>query len=109
MAYPQALSGLSTREQIADTVVRGCLAFDSNDKPLFESVWAAGPDIALDINGNVMKGLENMNKNCFDRVGPMVCVLQLFLAISSANCKILSTNVLPDSFPWKEESVPGQH
>jgi hypothetical protein len=71
MAYPQSLSGLSTREQITDTIVRACLGLDSNDKALWESAWAADPDITLDINGNVMKGLEDMNKNCFDGIGPM--------------------------------------
>jgi len=71
MAYPQSLSGLSTREEIADTIIRACLGLDSNDKALWESAWAADPDISLDINGNVMKGLENFNKNCFDGIGPM--------------------------------------
>ena len=71
MAYPQTLSGLSTREEIADTIVRACLALDSNNKALWDSVWAADPDITLDINGNVMKGLESITKNCFDGIGPM--------------------------------------
>ena len=71
MAYPQSLSGLSTREEITDTVVRACLALDSNNKSLWESAWASDPDISLEINGNVMKGMESLNKNCFDGIGPM--------------------------------------
>ena len=71
MAYPQSLTGLSTREEIADTRVRACLGFDSNNKALWESAWAADPDISMDINGNVMKGMDDMNKNCFDNIGPM--------------------------------------
>ncbi|KIM93648.1 hypothetical protein OIDMADRAFT_137385 [Oidiodendron maius Zn] len=71
MAYPQSLGVLSTREEITDLVVRACLGFDSNDKPLWESVWAESPDIIFEINGNVMKGIDEMNKNCFDIVGPM--------------------------------------
>lgn len=71
MAYLKSLSGLSTREEITDLVVRACLGFDSNDKLLWESVWAESPDITLEINGNVMKGIDEMNKNCFNNVGPM--------------------------------------
>jgi hypothetical protein len=71
MVYPPSLSGLSTREQIADTIVRACLGLDSNNKALWESAWAADPDIALEISGNVMQGMENINKNCFDGIGPM--------------------------------------
>ena len=71
MAYPLSLSGLSEREEITDTVVRALLGLDSNDKFLWESAWALDSDIILDINGNVLKGLENINKGCFDKVGPM--------------------------------------
>jgi hypothetical protein len=71
MAYPQSLSGLSTREQIADLVVRACLGIDSNDKALFESAWAADPEIALGLSGNMMTGMEAINRDGFDRVGPL--------------------------------------
>ncbi|RFU25213.1 hypothetical protein B7463_g11127, partial [Scytalidium lignicola] len=69
-AHPQSLSGLSTREEITDTVVRAFLDLDSNDRTLWESAWAADPDIALDINRNIMRSLENIN-SCLDSVGLM--------------------------------------
>jgi SnoaL-like domain len=71
MAYPLSLSGLSTREQISDAIFRACLGLDSNNKALWESAWASDPEISMDIGGNVLTGLENMNKNCFDNIGPM--------------------------------------
>ena len=71
ITYPQSLNGLSTREEIADTVIRATLGLDSNNKALWESSWAADPDITLSAGSIVMKGLESINKDCFDRVGPM--------------------------------------
>ena len=71
MTYPQPLSGLTTREQIADHVVRACLGLDTIDKVIRESAWATDPDIALGISGNMMKGMEAINRDCFDSVGPM--------------------------------------
>jgi hypothetical protein len=62
MGYPQSLSLLATREEIADTIVRPCLGLDSNNKALWESAWAMDPDITLDINDNIMKGLENIQE-----------------------------------------------
>ena len=70
MPYTHSLSGLSPREQIEDVVIRACLAFDSNDKPLFQSAWAKEPDIILDINGKTLRGMERINE-CFDSIGPM--------------------------------------
>lgn len=73
MPYPAYLSGLTTREQIVDVVTRCVLAFDENDKDLFNSCWTTTePEkIHCEIAGNTMTGLAEMTANCFDLVGPM--------------------------------------
>lgn len=72
--YPYSLSGLSTREQISDTIMWACLNIDSNDKSLFESAWATEDSENITFGtktGTVLRGLENISKKCFDHVGPM--------------------------------------
>ena len=72
MTYPISLSGLSTREQIADTIIRACLGIDSNNKALWESAWAHSPEFSMGSSGEgKIQGLEALNKAIFDRVGPM--------------------------------------
>jgi hypothetical protein len=72
MSYAHSLSGLSLHEEISDTIVRACLGIDTNDKALWESAWATeDPDISLTTSGTDLKGMENINKYCFDNVGPM--------------------------------------
>jgi hypothetical protein len=71
MTYPLSVSGLSTREQITDTIIRAGLGLDSNNKALWESAWAAHQNISLDIDGNILKGLEQLNSGCFDTIGAM--------------------------------------
>ena len=41
MAHPQALSGLTTREAIADALTRAVVSFDMNDAGLLESAFAS--------------------------------------------------------------------
>ena len=67
---PHPLSGLSTREQIADTLTRACLALDSNDKSLWASAWSTEPDIAFDLNGRLLKGQEGVDSG-FLLAGPL--------------------------------------
>ena len=72
-SHPLVLSGLTTREQIADVVIRACLALDANDRALWESAWdlTAPDELVLDVNGNASKGLAALNTDILEHVGPM--------------------------------------
>ena len=64
--HPHFLSGLTTREAIADALIRACLAIDVNDRALWESAWAIGDaDVVFDLNGRVMRGMEAINAGFF--------------------------------------------
>ncbi|KAH8678229.1 hypothetical protein BX600DRAFT_147483 [Xylariales sp. PMI_506] len=87
MANPTFLTGLTTREAIADAITRACLAIDSNDRALWESAWAtstsgadgapplaaasARDEVSMVINGRELRGMDTLYSECFDRVGPM--------------------------------------
>jgi hypothetical protein len=70
-ADPFFLTGVTTREEIADLLNRCCWAFDTNNKALWESAWLDDPEIVMDVGGNVLKGMEAINAGCFDNVGPL--------------------------------------
>jgi SnoaL-like domain len=72
MPYPTSLSGLSTREQLIDVVLRGALSFDENDEALFNSCWPTEePEkVFVSIVGTEFRGVEEFRK-CFQQVGPM--------------------------------------
>ncbi|OKL64559.1 hypothetical protein UA08_00833 [Talaromyces atroroseus] len=72
MPYPTSLSGLNTREQIIDLVLRCTLAFDEYDQALFDTCWPTEePEkVVVTIAGTTYNGVEEFNK-CFHGVGPM--------------------------------------
>lgn len=63
------LSGLSTREAVADVVYRCVNAFDTADYNLLES--ALTEDCVGDLAGTKMTGLETLKKESFDRVSKL--------------------------------------
>lgn len=68
------LTGLTTREQIADVLIRACLALDCNNRALWESAWlASDPAISMTVPGRPsLIGMATLNKDCLDLVGPKV-------------------------------------
>ncbi|SCU92478.1 LAME_0H00122g1_1 [Lachancea meyersii CBS 8951] len=70
MTASHLLTGLTVREEIADTIARACLGLDRNDKHLYDSAWASDPEISINLNGNVLNGPEGI-KQCFEAIGPM--------------------------------------
>ena len=72
-SYPLVLGGLTTREQIHDVLIRVCLGLDINDRAMWESAWdlSAPAELVVDVGGNVSRGLEAVNKEVFEHVGPM--------------------------------------
>lgn len=69
-SHPVHLQGLTTREQIADVIIRACLAIDINDRTLWESAWAT-EEPTFELNGKLYKGLDSINGESFNVVGPM--------------------------------------
>ncbi|KAB8260272.1 hypothetical protein BDV32DRAFT_149501 [Aspergillus pseudonomiae] len=63
------LPSLSFREAIADALHRAVLAFDIADSALLNS--ALTPDAILDLDGYTMNGLDEIYRQCYDRVSKL--------------------------------------
>ncbi|KAF2228735.1 hypothetical protein EV356DRAFT_497516 [Viridothelium virens] len=70
MTQPIALASLETKDAIIDPLYRCLIGLDSNDRGIFESAWAKG-EAAFDMNGNVMDGMDAINTNMFEHIGPL--------------------------------------
>lgn len=64
-----ALPSLPTREAITDTLYRGVLSFDTDDKALLESSLL--PNAVFDLDGRVMNGMDEICTQCFDTVSTL--------------------------------------
>ncbi|KAK9323677.1 hypothetical protein V1517DRAFT_88767 [Lipomyces orientalis] len=69
MALPSALPSLSVREAITDALYRGVIGLDTADVALFDSAFTE--DAILDINGNVLDGLEAIHTGCYDFIAKL--------------------------------------
>ena len=72
-SLPTSLTGLSSREAIADVLHRACLALDLNSPSLWESAWlTSDPSICMEISGRpVIKGWANLNAHALALIGPL--------------------------------------
>lgn len=72
-SYPVKLQGLTEREAITDALYRCVMAFDGNNKQLFESAITTKRDAFSMQIGDYPKmvGLETVYKDSFDHIGPM--------------------------------------
>ncbi|KAI1421084.1 hypothetical protein F5Y12DRAFT_769896 [Xylaria sp. FL1777] len=97
---PIFLNGLTPREEIADLLNRCCWAFDTNNKAMWESAWLEDPDITMELNGNVHKGLGTINKEVFDKVS----VLDTQHIVSA-----IRINIVDDKTAHMTASAQNQH
>ncbi|GLA61987.1 hypothetical protein AtubIFM55763_007203 [Aspergillus tubingensis] len=58
-----------TREDIIDALNRAILGLDTADSRLFDS--ALFPESTVDLHGNVMNGLPNIYKDCYENISKM--------------------------------------
>lgn len=98
------LTGLSTREAVADAFYRIMLAFDENDSELLHSGMAS--NIVLNINGKEVAGFEDVKKHSFDTVGPMdtthfITNIRIDVENDSATTASMSANTLAQHYPRK--------
>jgi len=76
MHHPHTLSGLSTREAIADVLYRAVIGFDSNDIPIFESAFG-GEDVTMIMQlreggeKTELHGLSKIRALSLDHVGTL--------------------------------------
>jgi len=71
MATSITLPSLTTREAIADALYRGALGLDTNDLAMWKSAWIEGEDTCVDLNGSILKGMDELNEKLFDLIGPL--------------------------------------
>lgn len=69
MSFPVALSGLTPREAITDSLYRCVLGMDINDVALFDSAFTL--DSSFDLNGTVLEGLDNIHTKCYDLIAKL--------------------------------------
>ena len=69
MALPSTLSSLSVREAIIDTLYRCVNGLDTADVALFDSAFTK--DANLDLNGNVLNGLDAIRTGCYDLISKL--------------------------------------
>ncbi|SCW00887.1 LAFE_0D00320g1_1 [Lachancea fermentati] len=63
------LSSLSTREAVVDALYRFVTGLDTSNIELFDS--ALTDDATFDLNGRVMKGLEEIHTYCYDTISKL--------------------------------------
>ncbi|KAK9233732.1 SnoaL-like domain-containing protein [Lipomyces kononenkoae] len=66
-----SLTGLTTREAIADALYRGVLGLDTNDFAMFKSALVEGKDTCFDLNGTILNGMDEINYKIFNFIGPL--------------------------------------
>lgn len=71
MSVPTSLNGLSTREAIADAVLRACQAIDTNDVELWGSAWAKDSNPTASLRGRTITGYDEITAHLFGHVGTM--------------------------------------
>ena len=72
MAHPITLTHSGERDAIVDALNRFIIAIDSDDRTMFTSSWATTSEPVFDMgNGTVMNGMEEINSQLMDRVGPL--------------------------------------
>lgn len=71
MNHPINLTALPTREAIVDPLYRAVIGLDTNDHALFESAWVDRQSAVFEMNGNAMNGLDSIEENIFNHIGPL--------------------------------------
>jgi hypothetical protein len=66
-----SLTGLSTREAIADALYRGVQGIDTNNVSLFKSALVDLKEFTFEVNGFGLQGEEAVMGTIFNFVGPM--------------------------------------
>jgi hypothetical protein len=69
MSLPNALPSLGVREAVTDALYRCVLGLDTADQALFDS--ALTQDATVDLNGDVMSGLDAIHTQCFDKIAKL--------------------------------------
>jgi hypothetical protein len=70
MSHPHILTSLTEREAVADALHRAAIGFDSNDVSIFNTAWAADPEVSS-TSGNVYSGLNAIRTQVFDVIRPI--------------------------------------
>lgn len=68
-SLPISLSSLSKREANTDALYRCIVGLDSADIALFDSAFSE--DASLDLNGNVMVGMDSIHSGCYEVISKL--------------------------------------
>ncbi|OQD78974.1 hypothetical protein PENANT_c068G08895 [Penicillium antarcticum] len=106
---PAALPSLTTREAITDTLQRIVLAFDTNDKTLFESSFVT--DAVFDLDGHVLNGLDEICNQSFDIVSKLdtthfISSLRLNY-VEGASTASMTASALSQHYRQNTGKIPG--
>ena len=102
MAFPRNLSGLTTREAIADAVYRAIAAWDENDASLLESAMV--PDCVFEVMGQQIVGLDEIKQKNFNHVAAMdtthfITNMRIDVKDDAATTASLTANALAQHYP----------